>query len=818
MFFLTGVLPAISQTIPETPLKVEFANVQVLLNADARQKINAEVQRLLTPQSTYLNQKLERMQLYFPIIEKILEEENVPDDIKYLAVLESDLNADAVSPTKAVGFWQFKDFTAREMGLILSGSQDDRKNLHLSTRAAAQYLKKNNQVFKNWVSSTLSYTTGAGGAADLIPVEWSFASEIKLEKIPHPYLIKALAHKVAYNHRLKQIPPTSKALVEYPAKGKKIAEIASEINLPENEIRQHNSWLSAGTVPSDKDYILLLQTDKAYAGNITVKANDPAKTDYISIGYPKLKRQTLVVTSTDQPVFYEINDKQGILAQAGDEVASLSRKGKTSIYKFLSYNDMTDRDRVKEGTVYYLQKKFKKGPVPYHTLSDRQNLWDVAHMYGLRLKNLKKFNRIAESEDIRPGRVLWLQKKRPRKTDIQYNTNLVEPPEKFSPESVQTDVTSAIPAAPAQNDTTGVRYITHRVLENETLFSLAKKYGTTVERLRELNRLGPNEGIQYNQRLLVPYSDEPEDDWVEDEKKETRPVLMPPKKETVTKTETPPVKEKPMEIPVVTTPSGKTNTPTVRETSTGGTPAVMRHRVSPGETLFSIANRYGTTINELRRMNNMSPSETLKSGTTLIVPGAAVPGAAAPGATASGTTTGAGSGAVASGTAGTGVDGSGVASSGTGVKGSNPSGTASTGGSVSGAAAPGVATPGATPSTPRNTSPEPAASKNTAGITTHTVRRGETLFSIANRYGLSVDELRNLNGLSGNAIQAGKKLKVKSGGNDAPAQEIQYHTVRAGETLFSISNRYGVTVEDLKYWNNMKSNTLVSGKKIIVKK
>src|SRR5690606_35822693 len=85
------------------------------------------------------------------------------------------------------------------------------------------------------------------------------------------------------------------------------------------------------------------------------------------------------------------------------------------------------------------------------------------------------------------------------------------------------------PAREDREDSVSTRYVTHRVLENETLFSLAKKYNTTVEKLRELNRLGPFEGIKYNQRLVVPYSDAPEDNWVEDEAKQ--PVLM-PKKET----------------------------------------------------------------------------------------------------------------------------------------------------------------------------------------------------------------------------------------------------------------------------------------------
>lgn len=717
--------------MPETPLKVEFAHVQILLNSDSRLKINAEIQRLLTPQSTYLNQKLERIQLYFPIIEKILEEENVPDDMKYLAVLESDLNADAVSPTQAVGYWQFKDFTAREMGLTLSGTQDDRKNLHLSTRAAAQYLRKNNQVFKNWVSTTLAYTVGAGGAAKFVPVDWSFASEIKLDNTLHPYLVKAIAHKLAFSHRLKQIPATTQTLVEYPAKGKKISEIAAETNLSEDQIRQYNSWLKTGHIPTDKDYIVLVKTDKSAASQIAGKAKDLATTNYISIGYPKLKRQTLVVTSTEQPIFYEINNKKGILVQAGDEVASVARKGKISIYKFLSHNDMTDRDRIKEGTVYYLQKKHKKGPIPYHTLSEQQTLWDVAHMYGFRLKNLKKFNRITDKEEIRAGRVLWLKKKRPAKAPVQYNKTLVAPPEVFTtePQPSEPIAVPTVSESPVQKDTASTRYITHRVLENETLLSLAKKYNTTVEKLRELNRMGPYENIKYNQRLVVPYSNEPEDDWVEDEKKEVQPVLMLPKKETVT----PPVEVKPKPVEAIVTTNEEEVLPVEKPLSSG----LQRHVVKQGETLFSLARLYETTVDELRSLNGMSPSETLKSGTPLIVPG-------------------------------------------------NGGGSTVT------------------------ESPAPVRT------TTHTVKQGETLFSIANRYGLTVNELKQMNGISGNAIQAGQRLQVTGTAPAAPT--VQYHTVRSGETLFSISNRYGVTVNQLKEWNNIKSNNLIAGKKIIVKK
>jgi membrane-bound lytic murein transglycosylase D len=731
LVFTLVCFQSISQSIPETPLKVDFANVQIVLNSDSRQKINAEVQRLLTPQNSFFQEKVERMQLYFPIIERILEEENVPDDFKYLAVLESALNADAVSSTNAVGFWQFKDFTAEEMGLSMNRNQDDRKNLQLSTRAAAQYLKKNNQIFKNWISTTLSYTVGAGGAASIIPVDWSFANEVRFENTPHPYLIKAIGHKIAFQNHLKKAGKANGILIEYPAKGKSIAEIATEVRLPESELRKYNTWLSANSVPTDKDYVVLIKTDRTNADLITSKAKNLVNTDYINIGYPKLKRVTMVVTSTDQPVFYEINDKKGILAQPGDEAAQLARKGKVSISKFLGYNDMSDRDLTKEGTVYYLQKKYKKGDVPYHTLNENQSLWDVAHNYGIRLKNLKKFNRIKESEPILPGRVLYLQKKRPKKEPVKYNKALVAPPEVFSTDPKNEEIQNAIirDSEVSQNEANGPRPKVHRVLENETLFSLANKYGTTVEEIRKLNNLKPTEGIQYNQRLAIPeakYTTEPEDNW--EEKEETKPVLMPEKK------------------PVTQPAVSETPKPSSTKLPTASTET--SHNVRPGETLFSIANRYGTTVDELRRMNNLTPFESLKAGQSLRVNG------------------------------GSSIDFG----------------------------------------TDRVKTIEPDTRTKT---TTHTVSGGETLFSISNRYGITVDELRALNGISGNTISVGQKLRVSGPSlNSAPSSggATTYHTVKAGETLFSLSQKYGVTVNEIKSWNNMTSNNLVKGKRVIVRK
>ena len=133
---------------PQVPHKMQFADMTLTIRDDARREIQKDVDAL-TASPRHHNIKVERAKTYFPIIEKIFVEENVPDDFKYLVLKESALIADAVSVSKAVGFWQFKDFTALEMGLRVDREIDELMNIVSSSRAAARYIKKNKVYFNN---------------------------------------------------------------------------------------------------------------------------------------------------------------------------------------------------------------------------------------------------------------------------------------------------------------------------------------------------------------------------------------------------------------------------------------------------------------------------------------------------------------------------------------------------------------------------------------------------------------------------------------------------------------------------------------------
>src|SRR5215510_4950015 len=162
-------LPAgkVQAQTPTVPHKIHFAGMTLTIRDDARDEIQKDVD-MLTRSPKYFEVKAERARTYFPIIERIFAEERVPDDFKFLVLQESALIADAVSVSDAVGFWQFKDYTAREMGLRVDKEVDERMNIVSASRGAAKYFKKNNMFFDNWLYALQAYQMGAGAVMQLI--------------------------------------------------------------------------------------------------------------------------------------------------------------------------------------------------------------------------------------------------------------------------------------------------------------------------------------------------------------------------------------------------------------------------------------------------------------------------------------------------------------------------------------------------------------------------------------------------------------------------------------------------------------------------
>ena len=155
----TSVQPQHTTDIDEFPDNLTFMGEPVPIhNFDVREALDRELQvnRLWHSQTILL---LKRTNRYFPIIEPILKQYNVPDDLKYIAVIESALT-NAVSPSGAKGFWQFLQGTAGDFGLEVNDEVDERYNLEKSTVAAVRYFKKMKDKFGSWTMSAAAYNVG----------------------------------------------------------------------------------------------------------------------------------------------------------------------------------------------------------------------------------------------------------------------------------------------------------------------------------------------------------------------------------------------------------------------------------------------------------------------------------------------------------------------------------------------------------------------------------------------------------------------------------------------------------------------------------
>lgn len=144
------------------PDQLDFSGEAVPLDLlDVREKLDREllINTYWQSQSLLFHKRANR---YFPVIEPILAEHGVPDDFKYLAIIESGLQ-NVVSPAGATGFWQFMKPTAIEYGLEVNGEVDERYHLEKSTVAACKYIKDAYKRYGSWTMAAASYNMGMNG-------------------------------------------------------------------------------------------------------------------------------------------------------------------------------------------------------------------------------------------------------------------------------------------------------------------------------------------------------------------------------------------------------------------------------------------------------------------------------------------------------------------------------------------------------------------------------------------------------------------------------------------------------------------------------
>lgn len=234
------------------PENLDFAGEKVPLEmSDVQESLDRELLvNTYWHSNTFLMMK--RANRWFPVIEPILKEEGVPDDFKYLALIESGFT-NVVSPAGASGFWQFMKGTAKDFDLEVSGEVDERYHLEKATKAACKYFHKAHERYGSWSLVAASYNMGTAGVGRQMERQhtdnyW----DLLLNSETSRYVYRILAVKEimrdpgAYGFHLRPVDlyqPYETKVVNIDSSISDLALWAKDQGISYKTLKIHNPWL-----------------------------------------------------------------------------------------------------------------------------------------------------------------------------------------------------------------------------------------------------------------------------------------------------------------------------------------------------------------------------------------------------------------------------------------------------------------------------------------------------------------------------------------------------------------------------------------------
>lgn len=269
-----GEAPTYKVYALDLPDTLNFADEKISLSSpDLKERLDREL-LVNTYWQSNMMLLLKRANKYFPTIEKILKEEGVPSDLKYLSVIESGLE-NAISPAGAKGFWQIMRTTGKEYGLEVNSNVDERYHIELSTRIAAKYLKKAKNKFGSWTLAVASYNRGIRGIQRNLnqqKVENYF--DLRLGKETSRYVFRVLAVKEIIENPMKYGYVYDHTDLYYPVPVRyhgldtaisNLATFAKKMGVNYKILKIHNPWLLQNHLNNkSKKYYEIAIPEKGY--------------------------------------------------------------------------------------------------------------------------------------------------------------------------------------------------------------------------------------------------------------------------------------------------------------------------------------------------------------------------------------------------------------------------------------------------------------------------------------------------------------------------------------------------------------------------
>lgn len=430
-------------------------------------------------------------EIYFPMFEEILDQYDLPLELKYLAVVESALVPNAGSRAGAKGLWQFMYRTGKVYGLEVNSLVDDRYDPYKATVAAAQHLRDLYNIYQNWSLALAAYNSGAGNVnkairrAGGVRSYWAIWPFLPRETRGYVPAFTAVFYLMNYSaeHNLYPVDPGilySGIDTVHVKHALSLDQVSEFLNIPLNDVKFLNPSYKEGIIPADEDDVYTLRLPREYVGTYVSHENEiyAFKTKK-GIEHDKLLAQ--IEKAKSRNIHY---------VRSGENLGLIARRYHTSVSNLQAWNNL-------RGTTIYPGQKLtvydspdgapshhasssssikRSGESSYHIVKSGENLGLIAKKYKCSTTDLKNWNNLR-------GSTIY-----PKQKLIVY--------EPVSQSNTKTEV--------VQTASGEVKYIYHVVKRGDTLWDIAKQYdGVTVNQIRKLNNITNSRRIKPGQKLKV---------------------------------------------------------------------------------------------------------------------------------------------------------------------------------------------------------------------------------------------------------------------------------------------------------------------------
>lgn len=388
-------------------------------------KVHAFINYFTVKDREYTRLMMRRKNMYFPLFEKYLAKYNLPDELKYLAIIESGLNPRAVSRARAVGLWQFMSATGKYYGLHNNWYLDDRMDPEKATDAACRYLSDLHRMFKDWELALAAYNTGPGNVRKAIrrsgykKTFWEIYPNLPRETRSYVPQFVAMIYTMNHLDEHNFFDEGEEMLVRsdtlHVKKFVHFETLASLTGSCLEDLQRLNPSIQRNAIPeSDRPYVMRIPT----AAKELLSENRMAILDSASsVGKKELEQLAKAMQGNTYG-----RDRVVYRVRSGDVLGSIAIKHRVNVADIKKWNnlrsDVIRPDQrlniwVKPGTTSPVTASAKKATTvtaiqgrTTYTVQPGDTLWDISKKFnGLTIEKIKMLNNLNNSK-IQPGQKL----------------------------------------------------------------------------------------------------------------------------------------------------------------------------------------------------------------------------------------------------------------------------------------------------------------------------------------------------------------------------------------------------------------------------